>query len=226
MNDALDSLVPLTLRHARTLLCPEDVPIDRLEARFANLAAVRDWILAGTGGCSQTRDLLLDLVSGRLSLTEAAEAAGWSVSKVCRKIQASLAQIRWSARLAMKAQSSLQCKCGFTLDPQTAEPIEAIPMWAVSLAPLGICLAHPATLHTVMQFLSARAGIFSLRRGRRRYFSGSVVSGGGFRLDVTVLLKEREEAISFARKHRQRSISYLASNQEIAVSNRECRRAA
>lgn len=228
MNPIRRGTRQLAPAHARLLAARAEVPPEELEARFAGLAAIRDWLLAAVGGCPHTRDLLLDLVGGRLTMTEAADATGWSVSKVSRVVQASLERVRWAARLAEVAHRRFRVSTGFTLDPDTGEPVGRVPLWAVSLEQFGLRLDHPPTRDELMLFLSQRASVLRLRRGRRRYFGGWAEAPDAFWLDVTVLIANREAALAFARKNRQRVVTNLATGEEVALFRRpdERRRAA
>ena len=216
-------LAPL---HARTLPAREKAPPEVLDARFEQLAAVRDWILAAVGGCPDTRDMLLDLVSERLAMTDVAERGGQSVSAVSRGVQTALERIRWVTGLAVAADRHFDCPTDFTLDPQTGAPVGPVAEWAVSLAHLGVRLPRRPTPADLLLFLAQRADILRLRRGRPRYFGGWIESPGVFRLDVTVLLPDPEAAFAFADRHDQQAIKNMASGEELPVRHRDRRRAA
>jgi hypothetical protein len=216
----------LTTAHLRILACPErEAPEDRA-ARFAWLAAIRSWVHVAVGGRADAGDQLLDLLGGRLTETEVAEADGCSASTVSRELHASLARIRWASRLATTADRSFDEKTDFTLDPVTATPVGPVPMWAVSLDHLGLRLPRRPLPEELLLFVSQRADVLRLGRGRRRYFRGWTEAPDSFWLEVTVLIPDREAAVASARKHHQRAISYLATGETYRTPYRERRRAA
>lgn len=216
-----DNCLELNSWLIQNLPAREEDPPEVLAARHAFLDERHDWLLAACGGCEHALHLLLDVESGRVSGAEAARRLGWTESMVSREVEDWKERIRWAVRRADAAEPLARSESGFTLNPVTATPVGPVPQWAVALANRGVRLPHRPTHKDLLRFLSARADVFRLQRGRQRYLGGWVDRpGGAYCLDVTVLIPDRETALAFARRHRERCITYLATGEEVWLSYR------
>lgn len=203
----------------RTLACRVAIPPGDLARRHQALEAVRGWALAAVGGCPNTRDLLLDLVSGRLTEAEVARATGRNVSTVSRALASCLDRVRWVARLTSAAGPLLLTGTPFALDPTTGEPVAS--GWAVPLPHFGLRTPAPPTEEDVLRFLAARARAFRFWRGQPRCFAGRVEPrSGGVCLDVAVLLPGRTAALAFARRRGFPSAVHVPTGEEVSLTGR------
>ena len=119
--------------------------------------------------------------------------------------------------LAYFAAEGLQNAGGFTIDPATYRHVPPRDVWAVGLYRFGIEFAARPSVEDISDYLSTRISV--LMSHQRVYFGGwHDRECGRYYLDLVVLIEDRHDALSRARRERQAKIHNLKSHEELAVA--------
>lgn len=201
------------------LYCPEP-PEDDPDAAAEALADVND-ALHEIAGVAQT-DVLRDVVTGRITLTEIAGATGLHVGNVGRRYRTYLRKLR-GPLASLRMWLALRRDGGFTFNPRTGHFVRR-DAWAVSRVGYGAAFPQDPTVGDVAAYLRAHEEAWS---DDRLYVGGwrdDDAPGGPLHfLDATELVPGREttQAIELAKANGQRSIFHLLTGRSLYLRDDE-----